>query len=329
MRACARSSASKTSISHFDSARAISPELIARPSFRRSTRSKRLEQSLSAASPRVRTSAMISRATASTSSETSRFIARSCEKRSPKSGIARSSRSGMSFKLFRFADRAIDSHAFVRRILGGMIGLASTRPARTDVTHLRLEAFYSEAHAGAAGEREHHFARRRFRRLEDDRQKVQHLFRLPRPKARRAHVAHPLEMHAGLQALAAPLVCRQPIEARCGQSKALTALQERHVVGANDRVLEVRRDDGEVLLVEDEELQHPGVGFCRGGRGGHGSALIPRAWMPAIPRPNARPSRNPALPAEGLDHPADASRPTPAPQPDSLCPSRSKPRSRW
>src|SRR3954452_9667034 len=105
---------------------------------------------MSAASPRARTSAMMSRTALSTSSETSRFIARRSAKRSPKSGLAISSRSGISFRLFRFVADDVDSHAFAGRLVGRMARLSLTGPARTDVAHLRFEALDREAHARAA-----------------------------------------------------------------------------------------------------------------------------------------------------------------------------------
>jgi hypothetical protein len=56
----------------------------------------------------------------------------------------------MSFKLFRFADRAIDSRPFAHRIIGRMARLSPTRPARADVAHLRFQALDGEADARAA-----------------------------------------------------------------------------------------------------------------------------------------------------------------------------------
>jgi hypothetical protein len=64
----------------------------------------------------------------------------------------------MSFRLFRFDGREPDSHAFARCLIGRVVRLPTARPAWAEVTHLRFEAFDLKAHAGAAGERQDHFA---------------------------------------------------------------------------------------------------------------------------------------------------------------------------
>src|SRR5437588_7263646 len=106
-----------------------------------------------------------------------------------------------------------------------MAGFASARPARAKIAHLRFEAFDLKAHAGATRKGQDHFAGRVLSGLKDDGQKTENNIGLARPEAGRAYIGNALEMHAGLQALAASLVGRQPVETGSRERKALLLLQ--------------------------------------------------------------------------------------------------------
>src|SRR5690606_3188534 len=132
--------------------------------------------------------AMMSRTTASTSSDTSRLVARKAAKRVSKSGSARSRRSGM----------ANPSSNNVARARGGFPGSAEIGEARLDIIDV-------EPDRRVAGKDQLQRAGRRFRaRHEADGEQGEHVVGPVAVDAGGADRAHRLEMQRAAAALVVP-----------------------------------------------------------------------------------------------------------------------------
>src|SRR5690242_18679958 len=118
MRAAAKRSASSAAAGHWASAAATSSGVTRSRAGVSATRSKRRVRSMTAASPRVRTSSMIAATAASTSASTSRFSATSVAKDAAKPGARLSSLRGIG-RLAEALDPA--AHLLGARLQGGAV----------------------------------------------------------------------------------------------------------------------------------------------------------------------------------------------------------------
>ena len=98
-------------------------------------------------------------------------------------------------------------------------------------------------------------------------------------------------MQAGLSTARLAMLGGAPVEAIDDQDEALLARQKDDVAAAHFGILEMRRNDGEVILVERDQLERLGgqhlldvLSRARSGKGGDGGTYITTTVVPTLTR---------------------------------------------
>src|SRR5471032_426357 len=173
-------------------------------------RSNLLVSSTSATSPRARTSAMMPRTTAATSSSSSRLV---------------KSRSWNCW-----ANVASDSFS-LRAICGLVIGGTARRPGAADVRQLGVDAFHRQAQGAAAGQHDLDHPAGIFAAIGNERRRQDgdHCFTGAQLDLAGLHLQHTVEMQAGAQARLAAIFPGKPVHHR----------REAPLPGQPDEILEL------------------------------------------------------------------------------------------
>src|ERR1700693_5688594 len=259
MRSRANFSASSAARSQARAAATISAGSTRNPSVSRSTRSNFRLRSISAASPRLATSAMIARTFAAPSSAVSRLTRRNAWKRSAKSGALASRRIGIGHPGAApvngapSAAQSTPSRSRVER----MVRTSGRRPRRTEVGELGFEALDVEPQRGIAGKHQGDEAGRRIGRGELDGEQVQYrvgIIRRNVPALDREHPVEPQGCAAAAEAWGG-IDRRFPVEPIEAQHQPALGRPPHDVADLEHRILQMGRDDLDVVVVERNELE--------------------------------------------------------------------------
>src|SRR5688572_22522852 len=253
MRSAATCSASSVSVLQALRAACNSACETRNPSAARSTRSNFFDRSISALSPRARTSSMIAATAAPTSAEDSRFSPRKPANAVSKPGSVVFSHLGI------LGSRPLAVPLRCRRsIFARVYRLAARTPRGTKVAQLGLDALDLEPHCRPARKVEQHHAGGILARLEGQGQQGEHLILVARIEPLDASRFDPLEPQPRAPALEFADPGRRgtlPVKSIGNRGKAHVVLNECHVADADHRILEVAGKDPQILRIEGNQLQ--------------------------------------------------------------------------
>lgn len=150
--------------------------------------------------------------------------------------------------------------SLTQRSVAGVLGLAARGPSGAEIVQGRFQAFDFEPHGASSGEGEGDGPLRRFAWVERQRQERQDTLLVGEVDPRDLSTLHVLNPHARLAAnIALRLALRPdrvvPIEPIDDDGKPAVGLEIGHISDSQHRILQMGCDDGEILVVEGQELQ--------------------------------------------------------------------------
>ena len=130
-------------------------------------------------------------------------------------------------------------------------------PARADIAHLRIETFDLQPDHRSTGKCQHDPPGRRVGRLEMNEKQGHRCSLLPRRETAESHLANAIKMQSGAAALQEIMRGRDPVKSRQRHHKPVGAGLPCHVARIDDRVLQIGRDNRQILGVKRQQPQGP------------------------------------------------------------------------